>query len=163
MIKSGALTLLLLLSSASGFAAESITVCGDQSTSVASKDGPSRVWAKVDLKIDLEKGYISYDRYIGIIGDPTEQSYRELTKVERIKLTRLNNRDSGKLVNLQELDSSEAIYLNIDPEEVQKFYMGETSWTKKRGFLIQLKNGKTLFSSGALYSTAGEHCQQFLK
>ncbi|AFY00776.1 Hypothetical protein Bdt_1076 [Bdellovibrio bacteriovorus str. Tiberius] len=41
--------------------------------------------------------------------------------------------------------------------------MGETSWTKKRGFLIQLKNGKTLFSSGALYSTAGEHCQQFLK
>ncbi|MFN8792201.1 MAG: hypothetical protein ACK5Y2_12170 [Bdellovibrionales bacterium] len=143
------------------YATESFVACGGASAAISTEKGKFQVWEKVDLELNTEEGYLAYDRYIGIIGQPQNQSYRELTAWERFKLNSSSTRDSGRFTDLQELGAAEAgdLISGINPEDVEKFYTGETFWSGRRGFLIKLKDGNVIFSTGMVYSSDQKHCQ----
>ncbi len=149
----------------SGRQTESLIVCGNVSATVSSNGETSQIWEKVDLNLNTDEKTLSYDRYIGVIGQPKTNKDRNLSFSERFKFNNSSTRDSGKFVDLQELDVADVtgIISDINPQDVEKFYMGETLWSGQQGFLIKLKNGHTIFSTGMVYSTEGAHCQQFKK
>lgn len=165
MMKSLLVNTLVLGLSTAAMAAESMVVCGGRPLSVTSKEGEAQVWEKVDLDLNLAEGSLSYDSYIGVYGKPETNSYRALTFVERFKLNNSRTRDSGTFHNLQELDVKEvthAISSSINPNDVEKLYMGE-NWSYQVAFLAKLKDGNAIFSTGIVYSSQGDHCQQFKK
>ena len=144
---------------------EKFVVCGHLPGTV-SKDGEKfSIWEKADITLNLKNKTFSYDRYIGVIGQPENETYRELSFIERFQLNDFSSRDSGAFSDIQELPAEdiEKILGNIKPEEVEKIYRGNAFWSEKYGFLIKLKNGNKLFSTGMVYSSDAKHCLQFKK
>jgi len=145
---------------------ESFVVCGHVPGTVSKNGEDFEIWEKADVTLNLNNRTLSYDRYIGVIGQPEKKMYRELSFFERFQLNDFISRDSGTFSNLKELpvENIKAIIGDyIKPENVEKIYEGKSFWTEKSGILIKLKNGEKIFSTGMVYSTYVEHCQQFKK
>ncbi len=145
---------------------ESFVVCGHIPDSVSKNGEKFEIWEKADVILNLDNRTLSYDRYIGVIGQPEKKMYRELSFFERFQLNDFSSRDSGTFSNLEELpvENIKGILGDyIKPENVEKIYKGKSFWSEKSGILIKLKNGDKIFSTGMVYSTYTKPCQQFKK
>lgn len=159
--------LLSIISTVSARAAESqsIVVCGRMSAIVSTEQGQQNIWQKVDLDLNTEEHTLSYRRYIGIIGQPEKKIFREMSLIEQFTWNNSESSDSGVFTDLKELTPSDELkaLLDINPQDVATVYQGETFWARQRGYLVKLKNGTYVFSTGMIYSSNGEHCQMFNK
>ncbi len=145
---------------------ESFVVCGHIPGTVSKNGEEFEIWEKADITLNLDNRTLSFDRYIGVIGQPEKKMFRELSFFERLQLNDFSTRDSGTFSNLEELpveNIKDILGDHIESENVEKIYKGKSFWSEKSGVLIKLKNGDKIFSTGMIYSTYAKHCQQFKK